>query len=415
MSDIRPLRGLRPKPELAPKVASLPYDVMNTEEAREMADGNPYSFLHVIRAEIDFDHDIDPHSDEVYRKGAENLRRMVEEGVLFQDEKPCFYVYQLVMGEHRQRGIVAGASVEEYEKGLIKKHEHTKPDKEDDRTRHINTLNAQTGPVMLAYKARSEIDEFVDSICESRKPEYDFVGPGGVEHTLWPVCDEGLVAKLRELFADVDALYITDGHHRSAAAARVARERRAANPNHTGDEPYNFFLSVIFPHDQLQILGYHRVVKDLNGLSPEEFMAKVAEKFDVEPTDSPEPDAPHRFGMFLDGRWYRLTAKPGTFPEDDPVRSLDVSVLQENLLAPILGITDPRTDKRIDFVGGIRGIGELERRCREDMRLAFALYPTTIEQLMTIADAGAIMPPKSTWFEPKLLSGLVVHTLREGD
>ncbi len=413
MSDIRPLKGLRPGPELAPRVASLPYDVMSTEEAREMVSGNPYSFLHVIRAEIDFDHEINPHSDEVYRKGAENLRRMVEEGVLVQDKAPCFYVYQLVMGDHRQRGIVAGASVEEYEKGLIKKHEHTKPDKEDDRTRHINTLNAQTGPVMLAYRARKEIDEFIDSICESKAPEYDFVGPGGVRHTIWPLCDEGSAAKLRALFADVGALYITDGHHRSAAAARVARERRAANPNHTGNEPYNFFLSVIFPHDQLQILGYHRVVKDLNGMSIEEFMEKVAEKFDMEPTDLPEPEEPHRFGMYLDGKWYRLTARPGTFPEGDPVKSLDVAILQDNLLAPILGIEDPRTDKRIDFVGGIRGIGELEKRCREDMRLAFALYPTTIEQLMAIADAGAIMPPKSTWFEPKLLSGLVVHTLEK--
>ncbi len=413
MSDIRPFRGLRPKPELAPKVASLPYDVMNTKEAREMASGNPYSFLHVIRAEIDFDHDIDPHSDEVYRKGAENLRRMLGEGVLFQDDRPCFYIYQLVMGDHTQRGIVAGASVEEYERGLIKKHELTKPDKEDDRTRHINTLNAQTGPVMLAYRSKEEIDEFVNAVCDERTPEYDFVGPGGVRHTLWPLCDEESVAKLCDLFAGVDALYITDGHHRSAAAARVARERRAANPNHTGDEPYNFFLSVIFPHDQLRILGYHRVVRDLNGLTPDEFMAKVREKFDVSPTDSPEPEAPHRFGMYLDGRWYRLVAKPGTFPADDPVGSLDVAILQENLLAPILGIENPRTDERIDFVGGIRGIGELERQCREDMRLAFALYPTTIEQLMTIADAGAIMPPKSTWFEPKLLSGLVVHTLEE--
>ena len=413
MSDIRPFKGLRPKPALVAETVSLPYDVMNTEEARKMAKGNPHSFLHVVRAEIDFDAEIDPHSDEVYRKGAENLRKLLEEGVFLRDGEPCFYVYQLAMGDHSQRGIVAGASVEEYRKGLIKKHELTKPDKENDRTRHINALNAHTGPVMLAYRARREIDDFVDHICRSHGPEYDFVGPGGVRHALWPVCGGESVAKLQELFSHVDALYITDGHHRSAAAARVAQERRSRNPHHTGDEPYNFFLAVIFPHDQLQILGYHRVVKDLNGLTPEEFMAKVAEKFDVKPTDSPEPEAPHRFGMYLDGKWYRLRAKPGTFPDGDPVKSLDVAILQDNLLAPVLGIADPRTDKRIDFVGGIRGIGELERRCREGMRLAFALYPTTIDQLMAIADAGAVMPPKSTWFEPKLLSGLVIHTLRE--
>ena len=413
MAKIKPFRGVRPKPELAEKVASPPYDVLNTEEARAMAKDNPYSFLHINKPEIDLPAGTDLYDDAVYAKGKENLDRFIKEGILIQDEKPCFYVYRQIMGDHVQIGLVAGASVEDYEKGIIKKHELTRADKEEDRVKHVNTLNAQTGPVFLTYKADNEIDALIDKIVQ-RQPVYDFTADDGIRHTFWIVDDENEIRQLEDLFARLDYLYVADGHHRSAAATRVKQMRQKENPNHTGEEEYNYFLTVIFPHNQMYIMDYNRVVKDLNGLSKDEFLQKVAEKFEIEKIgpSAQKPAKKHEFVMYLDGEWYKLTAKPGTFNAEDPVEQLDVSILMNNLLVPILGIGDPRKDKRIDFVGGIRGLEELKRRVDSgEMQVAFALYPTSIEDLMAIADAGKIMPPKSTWFEPKLRSGLVIHLL----
>jgi len=413
MAEIRAFTGIRPRADMVAKVASPPYDVMNTAEARQMAGENDASFLHVVRAEIDLPDGVDPHSDEVYRKGAENLQALLARGILQRDGRPSLYIYEQTMGAHRQRGIMAEVSVAEYEQGIIKKHELTRQDKEDDRTKHIDMLNAHTGPVMLTYRAQEAIDRLVDEICRTTAPVYDFVASNDVRHRFWVVSDPTQIVALSAGFREVPALYIADGHHRSAAAARVAALRRARNPHHTGREPYNYFLGVLFPHDQLQILGYYRAVKDLNGLDRDTFLRRVAEKFTVTPTNEPVPPAQHQFGMFLDDQWYRLIAKKGSFSPSDPVLSLDVAILQENLLRPILGIASPRTDRRLAFIGGIRGTEELERRCHTDMRIAFALYPTGVEQLMAIADSGAIMPPKSTWFEPKLYSGVVVHSLTE--
>jgi len=413
MAVIKPFRGLRPKKELAEKVASPPYDVLSSEEAREMAKNNPYSFLHINKPEIDLPPETDIYDEAVYQKGRENLDRFIKEGILIQDEKPMFYVYRQIMGNHSQIGLVAGASVEEYEKGLIKKHELTRADKEEDRVKHVNTLNAQTGPVFLTYKAKPEIDALINKIIED-EPEYDFTADDGIRHTFWLVDKEEDIQKLQDLFKELDCLYVADGHHRSAAAMRVKQMRLAQNPNHTGEEEYNYFLTVIFPHDQMYIMDYNRVVKDLNGLSKEEFLKKVEEKFEVKKLGSTaeKPKKKHEFVIYLDGEWYQLKAKPGTFNENDPVEQLDVSILMKNLLVPILGIGDPRKDKRIDFVGGIRGLEELKRRVDSgDWKVAFGLYPTSIEDLMAIADAGKIMPPKSTWFEPKLRSGLVIHKL----
>ncbi len=411
MARLEPFRAWRPAPGLAERVASPPYDVLSTEEARRMAEGNPHSFLHVVKPEIDLPAGTDLYSPQVYATGAENLRRLIDEGVLIREERPAFYLYRQRMGDHVQTGVVAGASVDEYEADLIKKHEHTRRAKEDDRTRHVEALNANTGPVFLAYKAREEIDRLVERLTAA-EPTYDFTAEDGIRHTLWVVDDPAAVEELRAAFAGVPEMYVADGHHRSAAAVRVREARRAANPHHTGNEPYNFFLSVIFPHDQLRILDYNRVVRDLAGHSKDAFLAEISGKFSVEPTEKPRPAAPHEFGMYLDGAWYRLTARPGTWPADDPVRSLDVAILQENLLAPVLGIGDPRSDERIDFVGGIRGLGELERRVDSgEWAVAFAVHPTSIEQLFAVADAGRVMPPKSTWFEPKLRSGLIVRPL----
>ena len=412
MSQIRPFRAWRPRRDVASQVASPPYDVMNSEEARAMVEGNPLSFLHVVKPEIDLDPSVDVHSDEVYAKGAENLRHLVNEGVLPRDETPCFYVYQQRMGDHVQAGVVAGASVDEYESGLIKKHEFTRPDKEDDRTRHVSALDANTGPVFLTYAARGEIDALVDEI-RARESEYDFTSEDGIGHTLWVVSEAAEIERMASLFAKVPALYVADGHHRSASATRVRADRRDANPKHSGEEGYNYFLTVIFPDDQMKILAYNRLVRDLAGQSEDDLLAKLEERFEIVETPEAAPDQPRSFGMYLGGKWYRLTARDGSFPADDPVESLDCAILQNNLLSPLLGIGDPRTDKRVDFVGGIRGTVELERRCADGWAVAFALYPTSIHQLMTVADAGVVMPPKSTWFEPKLRSGLIVRPLDE--
>ncbi len=414
MATVRPFRGLRPKKEIAARMAAPPYDVLSTEEAREMAQDNPYSFLHVNKPEIDLPEGTDPYDERVYEKGAENLRRFISQGLLIQDDRPCFYVYKQVMGDHEQIGLVACASVEEYEKDIIKKHELTRPDKEDDRVKHIWHQKAQVGPVFLTYRAEATIDQLIQQVIAA-PPEYDFTDEKGVRHTLWVADDPDWIARVQAAFHKIPCLYVADGHHRSAAAMRVKQRRQAENPHHTGEEEYNFFLTVIFPHNQMQILDYNRVVRDLNGLDEAAFVEKVREKFSLAEMPSGErykPEKPHTFGMYLSGRWYRLETLPGVFDEADPVQRLDVSILQENLLAPILGITDPRKDKRIDFVGGIRGLEELERRVNSgEWAVAFALYPTSIEDLMAIADAGKIMPPKSTWFEPKLRSGLVVHLI----
>jgi len=414
MADIRPFRGLRPRPEMIEQVASPPYDVMNADEARRMVQGNPHSFLHVVRAEVDLPEDTDPHSEAVYEKSAANLNGMIDAGTLIRDDSPCFYLYQLTMDGHVQHGLVLGASVDEYEHGQIKKHELTRRDKEDDRAKHVEKLMANAGPVLLTYRAQAGVNSRVKAVCDGQQPVYDFVADDGVGHRLWMIDDPEQVNGLREAFGRVDSLYIADGHHRSASAFRVRNLLKDANPDHTGDEPYNHFLAVAFPDDELKILGYNRAVKGLNGLEPEAFLEKVRAKFDVCETQAAEPESALQFGMHLDGAWYCLTPRDGVVePNDDPVSRLDVSILQDNLLAPILGIGDPRTDKRIDFIGGIRGTIELENRCQQDMRVAFALHPVSVQQLIDISDEHAIMPPKSTWFEPKLRSGVVVRSLED--
>jgi uncharacterized protein (DUF1015 family) len=416
VSDIRPFRGIRPRPDLAAVIAAPPYDVVDFDEARAYVADKPHSFLRIEKSEIQLEKGLETLDPRIFQKGRETLQAWLAEGLLVRDPGPCFYLYRQRMGGHVQTGVVAGASVAEYQRDLIKKHEHTRKDKEDERTTHVDTLSANTGPVFLTYRARPALDAFVRRFCE-RAPDVDFVSEDGIGHTVWVVSKPAEVEELRALFAAVPHLYVADGHHRSAAASRVQQMRQARNPKHTGEEAYNFFLSVIFPHDQMKIMEYNRVVNDLNGLAPGVFLEKVGEKFavtDAAPAGaSASPAEPRSFGMYLDGRWLRLTARPGTFPEHDPVRSLDVAILQDNLLGPVLGIADPRTDKRIQFVGGIRGTAELERRARQTGGVAFAMYPTSIEQLMAIADASEVMPPKSTWFEPKLRSGLLVRSLEE--
>jgi uncharacterized protein (DUF1015 family) len=412
MSVIRPFRGIRPRPERAVEVAAPPYDVVDYDEARAYVQDRPHSFLRVEKSEIELDRSLDPLDERIFENGAKNLRELQEQGLMIRDEAPCLYLYQQRMGEHVQVGVVAGASVDEYQRDLIKKHEHTRADKEEERTRHVDRVGANTGPVFLTYHARPEIDAFVDQIRQ-RDPDVDFVSEDEIGHTLWVVSDAVEVERLVGLFAGVPHLYVADGHHRSAAASRVQQARVASNAGHTGEEPYNYFLTVIFPHDQMKIMEYNRVVLDLNGETPQQLRSAIAETFELSETDRPSPKEPKAFGIFLDGNWYRLRAKPGTYPADDPVDSLDVAILQNNLLAPILGIGNPRTDKRIQFVGGIRGTGELERRAEKYGGVAFAMYPTGIEQLMAIADAGRVMPPKSTWFEPKLRSGMVVRSIDE--
>ncbi len=412
MAKIKPFKGVRPAFDKIKDVASPPYDVLNSAEARVAVQGKPYSFLHVIKPEVDLPEDIDLYDEKVYQKGKENLYRMMQEGVLIQDATPCYYIYRLIMGDVCEVGLVAGTSVEDYENDVIKKHEHTRADKEADRIKHVDTLNANTGPVFLTYPAREDLDALMNELMKAT-PDYDFTADDNVRHTFWKIEDADVINKITDIFTRIPNLYVADGHHRSASGTKVGQQRRAANPNHTGDEEYNYFLSVIFPHDQLYIMDYNRVVKDLNNLSNGEFMAKVEEKFSVEKIgyEPYKPEALHTFGMYLDGAWYKLTAIDGTFPANDPVKSLDVSIMQENLLHPILAIGDPRTDKRIDFVGGIRGLDELSRRVDAGEAVAFSMFPTSIEQLMAIADAGKVMPPKSTWFEPKLRSGVIVHLL----
>jgi len=410
MNLIQPFAALRPASGRANDVVAPPYDVLSTEEARERASGRPWSFLHISKPEIDLPAGTDPYAPEVYAKGAENLRNMVQAGVLARDPAPCYYAYRIIMGSHSQTGIVAAASVADYDTNRIRKHEFTRPDKEDDRVRQIDALDAQTGPVLLAYPAAPEVDAIL-AAASSGTPDSD-AELDGVRHTLWVIRDAAIQARITAAFNAMPALYIADGHHRSASASRIAAARKAANPGHTGAEPYNFFLSVIFPAHEMRIMDYNRVITDLNGLSAETFLDRVRAAFNVEAAATAvKPERPGSFGLYLAGRWYRLAIRPDLIPAD-PVGRLDVSLLQNNLIAPILGITDPRRDKRIDFVGGIRGLPELEKRVNSgEMALAFALHPTRMEDLMAVADANEVMPPKSTWFEPKLADGLASHIL----
>ncbi len=412
MSLIRPFTGLRPAPGRANDVAAPPYDVLNTDEARARADGKPWSFLHISKPEIDLPPHTNPYAPEVYAKAAENLARMLKEGVLVRDAEACYYVYRLTMGEHSQTGLVAVASVPDYDSNRIRRHEFTRPDKEDDRVRQIDALNAQTGPVFLAYPHAPGVDDILAQATRA-VPVVDIVADTGVRHELWVLRDKRAVQQLTTSFDALPALYIADGHHRSASASRIAAARRATNPAHSGAESYNYFLAVIFPHHQLRILDYNRVVKDLNGLTRAQLLARARDSFRVE-NSSPavKPAKQGEFGLYLPGQWYRLTLRPELIPANDPVARLDVSLLAHYFIEPILGISDPRRDTRIDFVGGIRGLGELEKRVDSgQMAVAFALHPTQMEDLMAVADAGEVMPPKSTWFEPKLADGLVSHVL----
>jgi len=408
---IKPLRGLRPAPGRAADVIAPPYDVLNSAEARLRAAGRPASFLHISKPEIDLPDGIDPYDPQVYARGAVNFRAMIANGILVRDQAPCYYVYRLRMGDHVQTGIVCAGSVAAYDANRIRKHEYTRPDKEDDRVRQITALNAQTGPVLLAYRAQEAVHATLAGIA-SGQPLCDVTADDGIVHTLWLVDDTAVIASLTRLFDGMDALYIADGHHRSAAASRVAAASRAGSPRPTGGESWEYFLCVAFPHDEMKILDYNRVVRDLNGRSPEAFLAAAGACFEVVPARSRvHPDGAGEFGMYLAGRWYRLRIRRERMPAD-PVASLDVSLLQDNLLGPVLDIRDPRTDKRIDFVGGMRGLGELEKRVDSgEMAVAFALFPTSMQALMAVADANRVMPPKSTWFEPKLADGLVSHVL----
>ena len=412
MSLIRPFTGLRPASGRAADVTAPPYDVLSTEEARARAQGRPWSFLHVSKPEIDLPAGTDPYSAAVYARGRENFDRMLGDGVLQRDPGAYYYVYRLVMGAHRQPGIGPAASLPDYDSNRTRKHEFTRPDKEDDRVRQIEALNAQTGPVFLTYRRSSAVDAIMDQVALAA-PEVDVTADDGVRHTLWAMRDRKQIDAITGLFDAMDCLYIADGHHRSAAASRVAAARRAGNPRHGGEESYNYFLSVIFPDNQMQILDYNRVVRDLNGLDRDTYLAKLDGAFTVSAQDvAVKPSKAGEFGLYLKGHWYRLHIRPERVPARDPVKRLDVSLLQDNLLAPILGIGDPRRDKRIDFVGGIRGLKELERRVDSgEMAAAFSTFPTSIPDMMAVADAGEVMPPKSTWFEPKLADGLVSHVL----
>lgn len=417
MAIVKAFQAVRPAPDKAALVAALPYDVMNSAEARQMVEGNPYSFLHVDKAEVDLDPAIDLYDTRVYEKARDNLNGMIAEGVFCQEETPCLYIYKQVMDGRTQIGIVGCTSIDDYKNNVIRKHELTRADKEQDRINHVDYCDANTGPIFLTYRSRNDIDLLVQAQMAAKAPVYDFISDDGIGHTVWVIDDRQVIAKICEIFSQVDNLYIADGHHRCASAVRVGGMRRAEKPDYTGSEEFNYFLSVIFPDDHLYVMDYNRIVKDLNGNTTERFLQKVQEKFSVTPYEKKgalKPEKKHTFGMYLAGSWYLLEAKEGTYDPKDPVAQLDVSVLQNNLLAPVLGIGDPRTDKRIDFVGGIRGLDTLSRQVDSgEMAVAFSMYPTTMDDLMNIADADAIMPPKSTWFEPKLRSGLFIHKLSD--
>ncbi|MGC9355160.1 MAG: DUF1015 domain-containing protein [Mariniphaga sp.] len=415
MANVKPFRGLRPPKEIVKELACLPYDVMNSQEAAQMADGKEKSLLRITRAEIECPEVEDIHSETVYKKALENFKAFQEKGWLVQDDEPRFYIYAQTMDGRTQYGIVGGASCSDYENGLIKKHELTRPEKEEDRMVLTRYLDANIEPVFFAYKAVPEIDSIVNEVVTNNEPVYDFTAEDGFGHHFWVISDTEKNKTIQELFATkVPCTYVADGHHRTAAAARIGLEKTAKNPNHTGEEEYNYFMAVHFPDNQLQIIDYNRVVTDLNGYSEAGFLAKVNKAFEVEKMGSEiyKPARLHEFSLYLGGNWYKLTARKGTFNDDDPIGVLDVTILSNQILGPLLNITDLRTSKRIDFVGGIRGLGELKKRVESgEMKAAFALYPVSMQQLINIADSGNIMPPKTTWFEPKLRSGLVIHKL----
>ena len=413
MAIVKPFCAVRPSAEAASQVAALPYDVYNRKEACEAVKGNPLSFLNIDRAETQFGEDVDMYADCVYEKAKELLEKRMADGTFIRDEIPCYYIYQQTMNGRSQTGLVACSSIDDYLNHVVKKHENTREEKEQDRIRHVDTTDAHTGPIFLAYRAKEELNRIIHRITTGH-PLYDFVSEDNVEHRVWKIAAPGLIEEIEDAFLDVEATYIADGHHRAASAVKVGLMRREENPGYTGEEAFNYFLSVLFPDEQLMIMPYNRVVADLIGMSSEEFLEKISRCFVVkeEGMIPYSPDKKGKFGMYLNRKWYSLEAKEelGT---DDPVDELDVSILQNALLGPILGIGDPRTDKRIDFIGGIRGLKELERRTEEDMAVGFALYPTSIQELLDVADANRLMPPKSTWFEPKLRSGLFIHLLKE--
>jgi uncharacterized protein (DUF1015 family) len=414
MAIIKTFRALRPQPELVHRVASLPYDVINREEAYQIAKNNPYSFLHVSKAEMDLDFTVNPYDEQVYKKAKDNLNRLVKEKVYLKEEKEIFYLYRQIREDRTQTGLVVCTSIDDYLKGIIKKHESTQADKEEDRMKHIESTEANTGPVFLVYKAKDEVNQIVNQWIEAKKPIYNFTSEHKITHLCWVIDDEKVIQQLINIFAKIDGFYIADGHHRAAAGVKVGLRKREQLKDYSGKEDFNYFLSVLFPHNELYIMDYNRVVKDLFGNSEEEFIQKVSRNFNIERKRGGErytPTQKHVFGMYLNNIWYKLTARPKTFNKNDSLEKLDVSILQNNLLAPILGIKDPRLDQRIEFVGGIRGLKELERRVDKGMKVAFALFPTSIEELMAVADAGKIMPPKSTWFEPKLYCGIFIHQL----
>ena len=411
MAIVRPFVCVRPEAGKADKVAALPYDVYNRKEACEAVKGNPLSFLNIDRAETQFPEDVDTYDDRVYVRARETLDRQIEEGVYVTDAEENYYLYELTMDGRSQTGVVACCSIDDYINGVIKKHENTREDKEIDRIRHVDTTNAHTGPIFLAYRQDETVKRLVTQV-KSGLPIYDFVSDDGIGHRVWMIGDRTMVGAVQDAFAQIPATYIADGHHRAASAVKVGLKRREADPGYTGHEPFNYFLSVLFPDEELMILPYNRVVKDLNGMDCQEFLKAAAERFRIEElgVEAFSPKEKGTFGMYLEETWYCLKARP-EYMSNDPVDGLDVSILQDHLLKPVLGIGDPRTDKRVDFIGGIRGLKELERRCQEDMKVAFSMYPTSISELLAVADAGLLMPPKSTWFEPKLRSGLFIHRL----
>lgn len=416
MITIRPFKGLRPRKDIADKVAAKPYDVLNSQEAKEEAKDNPFSFLKISKPEINFDTTIDQYADEVYEKGKEIFDGFINDGILVRDEKPCLYIYAQTMDGRTQTGLVAGSSINDYFEDKIKKHELTLVAKENDRIKHMKTKMAQPGMVFLTYKSVPEIDAIIDFYCEDHEAENDFTDSQNVRHQLWKIENENVIAKLVELFHQkVTASYIADGHHRSAASAKVGKQLREENPNYTGNEPFNYFLSCLFPSNQLQIQDYNRLIKDTNNLSEDELLDKIKIHFDIDKIGAQiyKPTHLHNFSMYVNGNWYKLIAKQNTFDENDPIGVLDVTILSKYVLDEILDIKDQRTDKRIDFVGGIRGLAELQKRVDSgEMKIAFAFYPVSLDQLIAIADSGNIMPPKSTWFEPKLKSGLVINLLK---
>lgn len=414
MAILKPFKGLRPPKSIAQQLASRPYDVLNSAEARVEADGNPYSLLHIIKPEIDLPESIDEHAPEVYNQAKTNLNKFCENKWLVQDETPCLYIYAQTMNGKTQYGLVGCAGVDDYMNGIIKKHELTRADKEEDRMKHVRITNANMEPVFFTYPAVAEIDSIIENIVKNQEPEYDFTSVDGFGHHFWVIKDKQTIDTLTQLFEKVPYTYVADGHHRTAAAALVGKEKKNNNPNHKGDEEYNYFLAVHFPSNQLTIIDYNRVVKDLNGLTKDEFLKKLDQVFEIEEKGSQiyKPARLHEFSMYIDNKWYALTARQGTYNDDDPIGVLDVTILSQLVLDQVLDIKDLRTSKRIDFVGGIRGLNELKKRVDSgEMAVAFALYPVSLDQLINIADTGNIMPPKTTWFEPKLRSGLVVHLL----